>query len=205
MSKVLTATINDFRGYTHCSGARPVRALSICWRIAALSLVIVTCAIPTTTQAQVLNEYEAKGAFLFNFVRFIEWPVNAFADSSSPLIIGVVGDDSSSAVIERVVNGKIANGRRLVVKRFSDFKSLTSCHIVFVRSSDRDKIRQTLTAAGPAALTVGENEGFAKWGGIVNFTIVGGKLGLEINQRSAERAGLKISAKLLSLARVIKD
>jgi len=153
----------------------------------------------------VLNEYEAKGAFLFNFVRFIEWPVNAFADSSSPLIIGVVGDDSSSAVIERVVNGKIANGRRLVVKRFSDFKSLTSCHIVFVRSSDRDKIRQTLTAAGPAALTVGENEGFAKWGGIVNFTIVGGKLGLEINQRSAERAGLKISAKLLSLARVIKD
>ena len=170
-----------------------------------LGFVIATCAIPRNAQAQVLNEYDAKAAFLFNFVKFIEWPSEAFVDNSSPLIIGVVGDDRSSGVIDQMINGKIANGRRLVVKRFSNLKSLTYCHIVFVRSSERDRIRQTLTAAGPGALTVGETEGFARLGGIINFIIMDGKLRLEINQPSAERAGLKISAKLLSLARVIRD
>jgi hypothetical protein len=153
----------------------------------------------------VLNEYEAKAAFLFNFVKFVEWPAQAFANGNSPLIIGVVGDDRSSGVIDQTINGKTANGRRLVVKRFSSFKALTFCHIVFVRSSERDRTRQTLAAAGPCALTVGETEGFARGGGIINFTILDGKLRLEINQTSAERAGLKISAKLLSLARVIRN
>ena len=108
-------------------------------------------------------------------------------------------------MIDQTINGKTANGRRLVVKRFSNFKALTFCHIVFVRSSERDRIRQTLAAAGPGALTVGETEGFAQSGGIINFTLVDGKLRLEINQTSAERGGLKISAKLLSLARVIRN
>lgn len=182
-----------------------IGARSKCWRTVALVFVIATCAVSRNAQAQVLNEYEAKAAFLFNFVKFVEWPSQAFADGSSPLIIGVVGDDRYSGVIEQMITGKTANGRRLVVKRFPNFKALTYCHIVFVRSSEIDRIRQTLAAAGPGALTVGETESFAQWGGIINFTIVDGKLRLEINQTSAERAGLKISAKLLSLARVIRN
>ncbi len=198
-------TINDFRGYPDGLGeALLIRVPSKCWRTVALVFVIATCAVSRNAQAQVLNEYEAKAAFLFNFVKFVEWPSQAFADGSSPLIIGVVGDDRYSGVIEQMITGKTANGRRLVVKRFPNFKALTYCHIVFVRSSERDRIRQTLAAAGPGALTVGETESFAQWGGIINFTIVDGKLRLEINQTSAERAGLKISAKLLSLARVIR-
>jgi len=182
-----------------------MRAPSLCLRTISIALVVATCVIAGNGQARVLNEYEAKAAFLFNFVKFIEWPSQAFADDSSPLIIGVVGDDRSSVLIEQMINGKTANGRRLVVKRFSSSKTLTYCHMVFMRASERDRIRQTLAAAGPGSLTVGETEGFAQGGGIINFIVVGGKLRLEINQASAERAGLKISAKLLSLARVIRD
>lgn len=199
-------TVNQSRAYPDISGeAFLSRAPSIYWRTVALVFVIAACVLSGNGQARVLNEYEAKAAFLFNFVKFVEWPSQAFADDSSPLIIGVVGDDRSSDVIEQMINGKTANGRRLVVKRFSNSKALTYCHMVFVRSSERDRIRQTLAAAGSGVLTVGETENFARWGGIINFTIVDGKLRLEINQTSAERAGLKISAKLLSLARVIKD
>lgn len=202
----MNVTLNDSGGYRDTlRRALLIRAPSTCWRILALVFFIVTYASSRNAQAQVLNEYEAKAAFLFNFVKFVEWPTQAFADDSSPLIIGVVGDDGSSGVIEQVIAGKTANGRRLVVKRFSNFRTLTYCHMVFVRSSERNRIRQTLAAAGPGALTVGETEGFAQWGGIINFTIVDGKLRLEINQTSAERAGLKISAKLLSLARVIRS
>ena len=198
-------TANNFRGYAQGLWKAPLKRVSaICCRAVALVFLISSCAISPYVQAQVLNEYEAKAAFLFNFVKFVEWPSNAFADDSSPLIIGVVGDDGSSGLIEQIINGKTANGRRLVVKRFANFRALTYCHMVFVRSSERDRTRQTLVAAGPGALTVGESEGFAQGGGVINFTIVDGKLRLEINQTSAERAGLKISAKLLSLARVIR-
>jgi hypothetical protein len=203
---VLIVKVDDSRRYAGGLGKTLlVRAPSLCWRTVALVFAITTCSVYGKPEAQVLNEYEAKAGFLFNFVKFVEWPSQAFADDSSPLIIGLVGDDRYSAEIDQRINGKTANGRRLVVKRFSSFKALTYCHMVFVRSSEKDRIRQTLAAASPGALTVGETENFARWGGIINFTIVDGKLRLEINQTSAERAGLKISSKLLGLARVIKD
>ena len=199
-------TTSNLRGYPgHLGQALLIRVSSICRNTVALVFVITTCASFRSAQAQTINEYEAKAAFLFNFVKFVEWPAQAFTDDSSPLIIGVVGDDKSSIVIEQIISGKIANGRRVIVKRFSNFRALTHCHMVFVRSSERDRIRQTIAAAGPGALTVGEIESFAQWGGVINFTIADGKLRLEINQTSAERAGLKISAKLLSLARVIRN
>jgi uncharacterized protein DUF4154 len=79
-----------------------------------------------------------------------------------------------------------------------------------VQTIQYDRLRATesggrwrLPVAG--ALTVGENEGFAHWGGVIKLIMADGKLRLEINQTSAEKAGLKISAKLLSLARVIRN
>lgn len=196
--------MNDSRAYRDgLGGSLVVRA--VWWRTVALMFIIAASGAGQSAEAQALHEYEAKAAFLFNFVKFVEWPAQSFADDSSPLIIGVVGDDRSSAVIDRIINGKTANGRRLVVKRFSNFRALTHCHIVFVRSSEKDRIRQTLAAAGAGALTVGETERFAESGGMINLIIVDGRLELEINQTSAERAGLKISAKLLNLARVIRN
>lgn len=155
--------------------------------------------------AQESNESQVKAAFLFNFVKFVEFPAGAFNDDGAPIIVGVVGEDSTSSAIDQTINGKTANGRRLLIKHFPNFKSITHSHILFITSSQRDSLRQILAAAGPAVLTVGESEGFGQMGGIINFTIVDNKLRFEINQAAAERAGLKISAKLLSLARVIRN
>ena len=199
-------TTSNLRGYTDASGKSLLnRASWIFWQTIALIFVVTTCGGFGSAGAQTLSEYQAKAAYLFNFVKFIEWPASTFADENSPLVIGVVGVDRDSAVIEQTINGKVANGRRLVVKRFTSFRELTFCHIVFVRSSESDRVRQTVAAAGQGALTVGETQGFAQWGGIINLTVAEGKLRLEINQTSAEKAGLKISAKLLSLARVIRN
>jgi len=168
-------------------------------------VIIASCAICRSAQAQTLNEYEAKAAFLFNFLKFVDWPAQAFADDNAPLVIGIVGDDKSSERIEQLVSGKSANGRQVVVKRFPSFKQLTYCHLVFVRASERERLPQNLSAVRSGSLIVGESESFARWGGAINFSIKDGKISLEINQKSAERAGLKISAKLLSIARIVKD
>ena len=171
----------------------------------ALLVTIAPCAFCRNAQAQTLNEYEAKAAFLFNFLKFVEWPAQSFADDSSPLVIGIVGDDKSSERIERLVSGKAANGRQVLVKRFASCKQLTYGHLVLVRASERERLPQILAALRSGSLIVGETESFARWGGAINFSIEDGKVRLEINQKSAERAGLKISAKLLSIARIVRD
>ena len=151
--------------------------------------------------AQSANESQVKAAFVYNFVKFVEWPSEAFSDNRAPLIIGVVGEDSTTSAIDQTINGKTANGRHLMVKRFPNFRAITYCHILFISSSQRDNVRQILAAISPAVLTIGETERFAQMGGIINFTIVDDKLRFEINATAAEKAGLRISAKLLHLAR----
>ena len=148
------------------------------------------------------SEYQVKAAFIYNFAKFVEWPSVA-ADPDSKIVIGILGEDPFGREMEGVIDGKTANGKRLAIKRFSDLRAVSHCHILFISSSERKNLRQILASAGPGILTVGETENFARLGGIINFTILDGKLRLEINRASAGRAGLKISAKLLSLARII--
>jgi YfiR/HmsC-like len=172
--------------------------------ILVLFLALTSSLSGAWASAQEANESQVKAAFVFNFVKFVDWPSEAFNDSGAPIIVGVVGEDSTSSAIDQTINGKTANGRRLLIKRFPNFKAITRCHILFISFSQRDNLRQILAAVGPAVLTVGETEGFAQMGGIINFTIVDKKVRFEINQTAAERAGLRVSAKLLSLARAVR-
>lgn len=169
--------------------------------VLVLLLTFTSTTLSTQVRAQPSDEYEVKAAFLYNFVKFVEWPPEAFHDRDAPIIIGVVGDDPFGSKIDQVINGKFANGRRMILKRFHNMKALTYCHMIFICSSERNNLRQILTATGAGVLTVGESDQFTQSGGIINFTIVESKVRFEINQRAAERAGLKISAKLLILGR----
>jgi hypothetical protein len=161
--------------------------------------------LSSRVQAQASGEYQVKAAFLYNFLKFVDWPAQSFANDSSPFIIGVVGNDTFNSAIDQAVSGKTANGRPIVIKRFASAKTLTYCHILFISPSERDRFRQILETTGSGVLTVSETDGFAQIGGVVNFTLVDSKVRFEINQSAAERAGLKISAKLLSVARVVRN
>lgn len=174
-------------------------------KLAILILSFIFTSGTPGARAQEPNEPHVKAAFVFNFVKFVEWPAGAFNDDGAPIIVGVVGEDSTSSAIGQTINGKTANGRRLLIKRFPNFKAITHCHILFISTTQKDNIRQILAAVGPGVLTVGETERFAEVGGIINFTIIDNKLRFEINPAAAERSGLRISAKLLSLARVIRN
>lgn len=173
--------------------------------ILVLFLILTSDTPGARALAQESSESQVKAAFLFNFVKFVEWPSEAFNDSGAPIIVGVLGEDSTTSAIDQTINGKTANGRRLLIKRFPNFRSLSHCHILFISSSQRDNLRQILAAVGPGVLTIGETERFAQVGGIINFTIVDNKVRFEINPTAAEKAGLRVSAKLLSLARVVRN
>lgn len=147
------------------------------------------------------SEYRLKAAFLFNFAKFVEWPPEAFAEKTSPFIIGVLGQNPFGNELEQTIRGKTVNDRSLQVKEFHSVTEATNCHILFISTSEKQRLPEIFKGLrGASVLTVGETDRFTEAGGMINFVAEGNKTRFQINDAAAKGAGLKISSKLLSLA-----
>lgn len=166
-------------------------------------LLLALAAVPGAPRAQVAGEYDVKAAFLYNFTKFVEWPPTAFFDERSALNLCVLGEDPFGRSLPEIVGeGEEVAGRRLTLVRMGELADPTVCHVLFVSRSERNRLPRILAAVGSfPVLTVGDTPGFLNQGGIVNFTLEGSKVRFEISQTAAERAGIKISSKLLRLAK----
>ncbi len=161
---------------------------------------------PAQAQSQALSESQIKAAFLFNFTKFVEWPPDAFQTSSSPIILGVIGDNTVTELLTQTASGKTVNGRTVIVRSVRDPQDFRACQILFVSSSEQKHMVQILEKTeGLPVLMVGEVKGFAEAGGGINFIVEGNKVRLEINLDAASRAHLKISAKVIAVARLVTD
>jgi hypothetical protein len=155
-------------------------------------------------QSQPLSASEIKASFLFNFTKFVEWPPDAFADPGVPIVLGIVGENPVTDLLIETAAGKTVNGRAVIVRRFKEGQDLRICHILFVSSSEEKHVPQILEKVkGSEILTVSETSGFAQSGGMINFFIEGNKVRLEINLGAAERGRLRISAKVIAVARLV--
>jgi YfiR/HmsC-like len=154
-------------------------------------------------QSQAPSEYQVKAAFLYNFGKFVEWPDTAFAGPQAPLVIGVFGDNPFHKDLEQLVAGKTIGGHPVTARFVTAVAGLKTCHIVFVSESKQKDAAQIAAALnGRKVLTVTENmKHFAASGFIINFVTEDDRIRFEINNTAADRAGLTISSKLLSLAR----
>jgi hypothetical protein len=147
------------------------------------------------------SEYQLKAAFLFNFAKFVEWPPQAFPETNSPIVIGVLGTNVFGSDLERTIRNKTVNNHPFQFKEFTSATEAIHCHILFVSPSEKDRLRQIVEALHNASvLTVSETDQFLTAGGMINFTIENNKIRFQINDEHAKKAGLKISSKLLSLA-----
>jgi hypothetical protein len=159
--------------------------------------------IPTFLQAEEPLEYEVKAAFLLNFTKFIEWPAEAFASPGSPVSICILGEDSFGSTLDQIVSGEAINGRKVTAQRIKRAPPPRTCQILFVSKSEREAAR-ILPELGPGVLTVGERDTFIREGGMIAFVIENRRVRFDINQIVAEKAGLKLSSKLLSVARSVE-
>ena len=151
-------------------------------------------------QAQTANEYQVKAAFILNFARFVDWPGDAFGDGGS-LVVGVVGDDPFRGALDQL-SGDSVNGRRLVVKRLRSTDNLRACQILFVSSSERNRLGKIMESVrGASVLTIGEVPQFNQIGGVIRFIVQDNKVRFEINTNAAGQARLRISSKLLALSK----
>lgn len=146
------------------------------------------------------DESEIRVGFLYNFALFTEWPEGAFGASTAPFVFCVLGDDPFGPALDPV-EGRTAKGRMIEVRRFDGLEDLDECHILFISSSERERLADVVEFLGSSSvLTVGEMEDFAERGGIINLIITRNKLRFEINLEAGDRAGLQLSSQLLNLA-----
>jgi hypothetical protein len=171
--------------------------------VSAMLIVALTSSAPASqAQSQTPNEYQIKAAFLYKFARFVQWPAEAFGENSTSLIVGVLGEDPFGSDLDQTVSGKTINGLPFTIKRLKWGQDLRACHILFIGSSERKRLPQIIASLkGASVLTVGEMGQFTQQGGIVNFTMEENNVRFEINAEAAGAARLRISSRLLSLAK----
>jgi hypothetical protein len=148
-------------------------------------------------------EYQVKAAFLLNFIKFTEWPPSAFTASDSPISICILGADPFGDALDQVIAGESVNGKKVAVERLKRAPSAKACQVLFISKTEKniDKILPTL---GPGVLTVGDEENFIRDGGMISFIIENRRVRFDINQTAAANAALKLSSKLLSVARSVE-
>jgi hypothetical protein len=179
------------------------RSIKLCLMMCAW--VVVSTGYNLYAEPSSSREYSVKGAFLYNFAKFVSWPEEAFRDDQMHITLCILGKDPFGDALASV-EGKTVKDRKVVIKHCETLDDLDKCHILFISRPEEQNLSEILAKVKNwNILTVSDMEAFAQSGGVINFVTVEKKIRFEINVDAAERAGLKISSKLLRLAKIVKD
>ena len=149
-----------------------------------------------------LTEAEAKASFLYNLALFVEWPPSGA--EGQPLVIGSAGSNAVVTAL-RAVEGRIVNGRPVQVKTLRTGDDARKCQVLYVAELDSDGTAWLAQVEKAPVLTVGDDEEFLRAGGMVRVTFRNARLKFDIDVGRTDRGGLKISSKVLGMARVVRD
>jgi hypothetical protein len=172
---------------------------------AALTLAIVSLTgAADRASGQSATTGQVKAAFLYNFARFTEWPVDAFASASGPLIIGVAGDEVLRMTLDNIIRGKVSGLRPLRTRNVPDANAATAVHILYIGGTLASRAQDFLNAVGAApVLTVGDDDLFCDRGGMINFLVSDNRVRFEIRVDATEASRIKVSSRVLTLAKTI--
>lgn len=189
---------------------RGVRQVAYTWNAraliaAALALVlfVLTTARARAEESGSAGEYEVKAAFLFKFTGYVEWPPDAMP-ADTPLAIGVLESEPMADELARVASGRSVGGHAVAVRRLKRGDSLAGLHAIFVGRGAEPALPEVLHGAhGRALLVVTESEAGLGAGGTINFIVVDHKVRFDVALAPAEAGSLKISSRLLTVARKV--
>ncbi len=213
MARTLDSTLRGTRAHRAPASHRPHRRGFGLVLAALIAFTLPTAepghsalagdAVSASVTPQSEREYLIKAAVLYNFAKFARWPSDAFDGPDAPLRLCVLGSDPFGDALATIEN-KPVNGRRLKTERISDINEARRCHLLFVSATAEPQLDRLFeTIDGQPVLTVADMPGFAQAGGILDLITIDDRLRFNVNTTAAERAGLKLSAKLLRLAATV--
>jgi hypothetical protein len=183
----------------------------LCGRwVAFLAALLLAAYFPPANRAayadQSPTEYQVKAAYLFNFLKFVEWPEDPSADPHAKWVIGFVGESPVGGELARLVEGKNVLGRDLQVTKFQAGDNLRGCNILFISESEKKHLPSILaTLRGSSVLTVADMDSFIESGGMVQLLVEGARVRVTIDVGATGRGRLRVSSKLLALAQAVTE
>ena len=151
----------------------------------------------------IVEEYQVKSVFLFNFAKFIKWPNTVFSDSQAPFYICIIGEDPFKQAIDITIENESIRGHSVLIERLDNVENSESCQILFISQSEENNLASIFKYLQQfPVLTVSDMDSFAEQGGMIQFVKLGKKIRLLINPEKAKAAGLQISANLLRVAKI---
>ena len=182
--------------------------MNIVLRPGALALVLVLSigfGRPAVAESPSANAATLKAAFLVNFAKFAEWPASSLPDGT-PLVVCVVDDPKVARALEEATGGRDVAGHPVVVREIELEGPGRACHLLYADGLDAKRSSRLVELlAGAPVLSVGASENFALQGGVANFFVEEGRMRFAVNLDAAQRARLRLSSRLLSLAKIVKD
>ena len=170
------------------------------WIAALLLLAVGGC--PRVASAQPL-EYDVKAAYIFNLVNAAEWPPEAFRDGAMPFRVCVVDPSPFGDALKEAFHNERVLGHPVVLAAIRTPEEVAGCHVLFLTGGADVTGRLQSAASQAPVLTIGESATFTKRGGIITFVREGGRIRLDVNQRAADGVGVKLSSKIMQVARRI--
>ena len=183
------------------------RALTVAFTITVATALRAGLGLPFAAHAQAPGggaETQIKAAFLFKFLGFVEWPPQAFSRPDAPLVIGVLGANPLADELAQVVATRQSSGRPEAVRRLKPGDATADLHVLFVARSEASRLPALVAAAREhPMLIVTEADDAMPAGSAINFVIVEDKVRFDVALLAAEKANLRISARLLTVARKV--
>jgi hypothetical protein len=175
----------------------------------SLALIAVALALPAGAAAAAPErapEAAIKAAYVFNFGGYVDWPASAFETPESELVVAVVAAEGLAVELENAAAGRTVAGRPVRVLRLRAGDEIPPVHVLFVGRSEGRSLGVLLEALGDRpTLAVTESENALTSGSAINFVVEGERERFDIAPRTAERHGLRVSARLLSVARRVVE
>jgi len=198
------------KGLNQCRASSPghrLKKTAAAWipgtgSIFSIILFFFLVSPPAHAQMPVPLEFRTKAYFLAQFPRFIDWPDTAFPSAQAPFLICILGESSFGPSLAEFTRGTVAQGRRVEVRWARPEQDLRACQILFISRSKRKQYEKVFEVVrGSNVLTIGETPDFIDAGGVVGLSFELETLHFEVNLRAANDAHLKISSRMLALAR----
>jgi hypothetical protein len=191
----------DFANFGRSLASGPLRCVGRLLVVVAIALTASTLADAEEPTPKAL-EYRVKAGFLFNFAKYVEWPAGTFGSATNAVVICILGKDPFGAMLDSSVAGKRVEGRSVVVQRFHSIKEITTCHILFVSASEKDRLTDIQAhLRSSSILTVSDLDEFLEHGGQIRFVTEENRVKFDVNLKATRQAGLKLDANLLRVAR----
>jgi YfiR/HmsC-like len=154
-------------------------------------------------QASAASESAVKAAFLYKFAAFVDWPPRTFQAPDQPLVIGVSGNEDVAADLEQLLAAR-QDARPVSVRRVPEGAPASGVHILFIATRRDAQLREAIAAVKGPVLIVTEQPSGLQLGGVLNFSSGAGRVRFSASLSSAERRGLKLSARLLAVAQAVE-